>query len=142
MLNAHLEPSNFPVRRNLKRVAENCGPPKLFHQRSGKLCKGIADDNNLRHGAQRVQKFPCTGQRIDFCNGLLNGGQPQSVLLQNAEAPPHQFIIIGLIPRGALQFRNAAGLRERNPDFRHQNAFQIQTNDVHCPLSSQSCYLK
>ena len=116
-------------------VAEKSRPAQLFHQRSGKLTEGVADDDRLGEAAQLIQKLLRTGKRIDFLDGLLNFPQAEAVLTQNANSPVHQLAVIRFISCRPAQFRNAADFGKGDPDFRNQNAFQVKTNHIHCSFS-------
>ena len=131
LLYPHFVAGDLPVLRHLQGVAENGGPAQLFHQGLGELLKGVAQDDHLGDGAQLVQKRLSTGERIDLCNRLLDFPESQAVFLQNSQAPFHQFVVIRLVPGRPPQFRNSAGLRECNPNLRHQNAFHVQAYNVH-----------
>ena len=110
LLTAHLVAGDLAVLRHLQGVAEDGGPAQLFHQRLGKFLKGIAQNNHLGGGPQLVQKRLGAGQRINLGDGVLDLLEPQAVLLQDAQPPGHQLVVIRLIPGGAPQLRNAAGL--------------------------------
>ena len=83
---------------------------KVGHQGLGEFLKGIAQNNHLCGGPQLVQKRLGAGQRINLGDGVLDLLEPQAVLLQDAQPPGHQLVVIRLIPGGAPQLRNAAGL--------------------------------
>ena len=112
-------------------VAEQRRPAELFHQRPSELREGIADDDGLLRASQFVEKLLRARERVDLRDGLLNLLQAEPVLAQNAQAPVHQLGIVRLVPGGAPQLGNSADFRKRDPDFRHQNAFQVKTNHVH-----------
>ena len=131
IFNTHFKIVNHTVFTHNKGVAEDGGPTELFHERRRKLREGVAENDRLRDAAQLVKKRFCPRQRVNFRNGILNLLQSESVLSEDIETPAHELIIIRLVPRRALQLRNSAGLRKRDPDFRNQNAFQIQTHNMH-----------
>ena len=49
IFNTHFVIRNLAVVGNYESVAEDCRPAKLLHKGSCKLCKRIADDDNLAH---------------------------------------------------------------------------------------------
>ena len=122
---------NEAVLADLQRVAEDRRPAELFHERLCKLLKGVAQDHDLRFFAQRVQKVLRAGQRVNFRDDVLHVFELQPVLFQNAEPPAHEFIVIGLIARGAAQLGDAAFLRKSDPDLGHEHALQIKTDKIH-----------
>ena len=145
LLAAHLEAGDFPVGSHLQAVAEDGGPAQLFHQGLCKLLKGVAEDDHLGHGAQLIQKLLGPGQGVDLGDGGLDLLQTQSVLLQDAQTPAHELVVVGLIPGGALELRDAALFRKGDPDFGDQNALHIQTYDIHdlippCRFSVRPAY--
>ena len=119
-------------------VAEERRPAELFHQRASKLGEGIADDDRLLGAAQLVQELLCPRKRVDLRDGLLDLLQAESLLPKDAKTPVHELGVVRFVPGGAPQLGNPADLRECDPDFRHQNAFQVKTNHIHktrSPLS-------
>lgn len=128
---AHLEAGDLPAGGHLQGVAEQGGPVQLLHQGLGELLEGVAEDDDLGLLPQGVQKFPGAGQGVDGGDGGLDLLQAQAVLLQHAQPPVHQLVIVGLVPGGALQFRDAAGLGKRDPNLGDQHALHIQTDYVH-----------
>lgn len=128
---AHPEAGDLAGGGHLQGVAEQGGPVQLLHQGLGELLKGVAEDDHLGLLPQGIQELPGTGQGVDGGDDLLDLLQSQAVLLQNAQPPVHQLVVIRLIPGGALQLRNPAGLCKGDPDLRDQHAFHIQTDCVH-----------
>ena len=63
--------------------------------------------------------------------GIDRGKLFAYVLPQDGQPEFHQFIIIRLVPGGSAKLGNAGGFGKGDPDFRHQHAFQIQTDNVH-----------
>jgi len=51
------------------------------------------------------------------------------VLVENGKPPQHELVIIRLVAGGAAQFRDAGLFGDRNPDFRRQHAFHVQSDD-------------
>ena len=51
--------------------------------------------------------------------------------LKDAQPPGHQFVVVGLVPGGAAQLRDAALLGKGDPDLRDQNALHVQTHNIH-----------
>ena len=141
LLAAHSEAGDLAAFGHLQGVAEDGGPAQLLHQGLCELLKGIAEDDDLGDGPQLIQERLGAGQRVDLGNGGLDLLQAQSVLLQDAQPPVHQFIVIRFVPGGPLQLRDAAGLRECDPDLRNQDAFHIQTYDIH-GISPYHCNLR
>ena len=105
-----------------------------MHQFSGK-------QQHLRLGAEGVEEFARAGKGVDRGDDLLDLAQAEAVLLQDAEAPAHELVVVGLVARRAAELGNAARLRERDPDFGHEDALDIQADNVHFfffPLFAQA----
>ena len=88
------------------------------------------DKNEIAETLEKVYKhfprleesgnaFLGTGQGIDGGDGGLNFLQTQTVLLQDAQTPLHQLVVVRLVTGGFLQFRNTGFFCECNPDFRY-----------------------
>ena len=122
---AHPEAGDLTAVRHLQGIAEDGGPAQLLHQGLGKLLKGVAEDDDLGLLPKGVQKLLGSGERVDLGDGVLDLPNPKAMLLQNAQTPVHQLVIIGLIPGGALQFGDSAGLGEGDPDLRDQDALHV-----------------
>ena len=53
----------------------------------------------------------------------------EAVLIEDFEAAEHQFVVVRLVAGGAAEFGDVGFLGDGNPDFRHENAFQIQNDN-------------
>ena len=137
---AHPKAGDLPAGGHLQGVAEEGGPAQLFHQGLGKLLEGVAEDDDLGEGAKLVQERLGPGQGVDFGDGGLNLFQAQAVLLQDGQPVLHQLVVVRLVPGGALQLRDAAGVGKGDPDLRHQHAFHIQTYEIHGGCSSPTSF--
>src|SRR5437588_6674182 len=51
------------------------------------------------------------------------------MLIQNGEAPAHQFVVIRLIPRGPPEFFDSGFLSDSDPDFGSQHSFHVQSDN-------------
>ena len=58
-----------------------------------------------------------------------------AVLLEDAQTPLHQLVVIRLVAGGALEHGQTAFLCEGYPNFRDEDAFHIQTYYVHMCVS-------
>ena len=121
---------------DLQLVAEDGGPAQFLHQGRSKLGKGVGQNDRLGFAAQGVQEFLRAGHGIDGGNGVLNILQAQAVLPQDAQPPFHQLVIVRLVPGGAFQFGDAAGLGKGDPDLRHQHPFKVKTYNIHTQRSA------
>ena len=119
------------VLRRLERVAEDRRSAELFHERIGKLRERVRQDDDLRQLAQLVEKFARAGHRIDLLYRRLYLVKTEFMLFQYRYAVFHQFIVIGLVPRGPAQLRDAARAGKLYPYLGDENAFKIQTNYIH-----------
>src|SRR5208283_2479636 len=61
---------------------------------------------------------------------VLDVGKFEAVLVEDFEAAEHQFVVIWLVAGGAAEFGNVGSFGDGNPDFRHENAFQIQNDNA------------
>ena len=131
LLHADAVVVDHPVFPDLQLVAEDRRPAELLHQGRSELREGIGEDERLGLAAQGVQELLRAGHGIDRGDRGLDVLQAQAMLPQDAEAPLHQLVIVRLVPCGALQLRDAAGLGKSDPDLRNQDAFKIQTYNIH-----------
>ena len=135
VLDAHFMGEDLSIGRYFQAVAEDGRHAELFHERKGKLFKGVAQDHSLHFCAQRIQEFPGAGKRIDLGDHLLHFPQAEAVLFQCGDTPAHELVIVGFVSRGAAQFGNAAFFRKGDPDLRRKDAFHIQAYNVHRQFS-------
>ncbi len=88
--------------------------------------KGVGENDKLRPGAEFIDECFGAFERFEGVDDGLDVAEFEIVCRQQIEAIAHQHIVIRLIARGAAQGLDAGFLGNGNPDFRHQNAFQIQ----------------
>ncbi len=122
---------------DLQLVAKEGGAPQLAHQRVGKLVEGVRQDDHLVLRAQTVQEVLGALQGRHAGDHRLDVGQLQPPLAQQADAKAHQLAVVRLIPRGTAEFRDAGALGEGDPDFRDENAFQVEADDLHAGLQRE-----
>ena len=126
---AQLVVHDAAVRGHIQLVAEDGGPRQLAHQRLGKFSKSVAQNDDLRDGAQLIEKGLRPLQRSQRADDLLDVRQLEAVCVQDFEAALHEHIVVGLLPRGAAQFGDASFFGKGDPDFRDENAFKIEGDD-------------
>ncbi len=115
----------------LERVAEERRPAQLPHQRPGELVEGVGKDHHLVGIAQRIEKGGRACHRPHRRDHLLDVGKAQPMLAKNAQAPRHQLVVVGLVPRCARELRNSRAPGEFDPDFRNEDTFEVETDDLH-----------
>ena len=103
----------------------------MFLLRLGELLEGVAEDHRLSLCPQCVQKRFGAGHGVDLCNHILNFLQPQPMLLQNAQPPAHQLVIIRLVAGGAAQLRDAALLGKGDPYLGDKYSLHVKAYNVH-----------
>lgn len=55
-----------------------------------------------------------------------------TLFLARAIAPsPHQLVVVGLVARGAGEFRDAGATGELDPDLGDQDPFEVEADDAH-----------
>ena len=63
--------------------------------------------------------------------------QAVAVLVQNAQALLHQYVVVRNIPGGCLEFFNTCFFCKCDPDFRDQYALKVKTCEFHNGLLSK-----
>ena len=112
-------------------VAEQRRAAELFHERRGKLLERVAEEDHLRLGAEGVEERLRPRQGVDAGDRLPDAREAEPAFAQDAEAEPHELAVVRLVARRAPQFRHAHGVGERDPDFGDEDAFDVETHDVH-----------
>ena len=100
-------------------------------------CDRINDETDAdvdNHNTVAVDELHGAFQGLEGGDHFLDVGQFQTVLVENTQALLHQHVVIRDIPSGRFQRFDAGFFREGDPDFRDQNAFQIETCDFHRAL--------
>ena len=111
-----------------KPVAQQGGPAKLAEQGRGELLEGVRQNDHLDERAEFVEELLAAGQRVERADDVLDVGQLQSVPVEQVQAPPHQLVVVRLVPGGEAQAVDPGLLGHGNPDFRGQHALP-------CPVS-------
>ena len=67
------------------------------------------------------------------------------MLPEDVQPEVHQLVVVGLVPGGAAELRDAAGLGKSDPDFGDQDAFHIKTYNIHgispwCSRVGEPCF--
>src|SRR5690606_38501028 len=104
---------------------------QLAHKRLGELVEGVRQDHHLEAFAQPVYELDGAIERLEGSDDFLDVAQLQAVLVKDAQALLHQHVIVGNVPGGRLQRLDTGFFRKRDPDFRNQNTFQVETSDLH-----------
>jgi len=115
-------------------MAEQRREAQLAHQRLGELVEGVGQDHHLETLAQPVDELRRAFQRLQRCDDLLDIGELQAVLVEDAQALLHQYVIVGNVPCGRPERFDSGGLGKGDPDFRNQHTFQVETGYFHGPL--------
>jgi len=105
--------------------------PQLAHQRLRELVEGVGQDHHLEALAQPVDELRCAFQWLQRRNHLLDVGELQAVLIEDAQALLHQHVVVGNVPRGRPERFDSGGLGKGDPDFRNQHTFQVETGYFH-----------
>ncbi len=122
---AHLVTGDLTVLRDDEFVAEERRVPEFRDQRTGKLGEGIRQDDDLGLFPKRVEELFGAFERLDGGDDLLDLFETETVLLQKVDAVLHELVVVRLVAGRALEFGNAGGLRERDPDLRDDNALHV-----------------
>ncbi len=83
------------------------------------------------NGPQGVEEILGAGFGAHLGDDLLDVGQAQLVLLEQIQAVLHQLVVVGLVAGGATQFGDAGARREFDPDFRDEDTFEVETDELH-----------
>ena len=104
---------------------------QLTHQRLGKLIERIRQDRHLKALAQPVDELDSAVQRLERGDHFLDIGEFQAMLVEDPQALLHQHVVVGNVPGGGPEGFDPGFFGERDPDFRDQHTFQIQTGNFH-----------
>jgi hypothetical protein len=61
-------------------------------------------------------------------------GSPSPCSRQDRQAILHQLVVVWLVAGGAAKLRNAGARGEFDPDFRDEDAFEVEADDLHGKL--------
>ena len=110
-------------------MAKQCRPGELAHERVRELLEGVGEDQHLRAAAQFVEELARSGHWLELGDDCGDVGQPQSVLVEDGEAPAHQHVVVGLVASSALQRFDAGSFGDGDPDLGDQNSLQVEGDD-------------
>ena len=128
---SHLISGDFAVRCDFQCVAKQCRIVEFCHERHGKLCERITQNEDLCLPAEFIEEFLRARKRIDRRDCSLDFLQSESMLLQDGKSVLHELVIIRFVAGRAAQLRDTGSLRKCDPDFRYKYAFHIQANNIH-----------
>lgn len=99
---------------------------ELAHQRRRELLERVAEDHDLRPGAELVEELPRAGERCQPADDLADEAEGEAVPVEDVEPTSHEDVVVRFVAGGAPQVVQAGALRHRDPDLRHQDPLEIQ----------------
>lgn len=115
-------------------MAKQSREAQLAHQRLRELIKSVRENHHLETLAQPIDELHRAVQRFQRGDHFLNVRQLQAVLIEDAQALLHQYVVIGNVPGGGLEGVDPGFFGEGDPDFRYQYPFKIQASNFHRTL--------
>ncbi len=112
-------------------VAEKGRIAQLGHEGTGKLTKGIGQDDEPRLRGDPFDEFPGTRQWIKGADHVLYISQCKTFPIKNIEAFAHEGMVAGLVTRCMLQCFDAGFFSKCDPDFGDQYPLKVEADDIH-----------
>ena len=78
-------------------------------------------------------------ERRQRADDFLDVRQLEAVFVENLQPSLHQHVVVRLVARGAAQFLDPGLFRKGDPDFRNEDAFEVEGDDglLHCVFIAQ-----
>lgn len=114
---------------DLEVVAEETRIAELPHQWLCKRIEGIGKNDHLGTGAKPIEEVRGAVERTHAVDDLLDLTERDSMFIENPQSVLHELVIVGLVPRRPAERFDAGALGDVDPDFRDENALEVQTRD-------------
>ena len=118
-------------------MTEHGGPTELAHEWASELLERVTQDDHLGLCAQLVEEYLRSVEWFEARDDVFDQRHRQAVLLENVQAVPHQYVVVGFVPGGPCEGFEAGSFSDGDPHLGDEYPFEVERDEclLHRPDS-------